>query len=132
MGVGTGVGVGVGEGVGLGSGVTDGVGVGVGLGSGVGVGSIVGVGVGVGVTVGEGEGGGVGDGVGISEKLTAVSAFTSPQPKLLSRPVVPKSLAVLSSACRTSVGEETLPFASTRAATPATCGVAIEVPWKNQ
>jgi hypothetical protein len=62
---------------------------------------------------------------------TAMSASTSPCPKMSSRPAVPRStviapLEMIPSSCAgVSVGQT----AFMRATTPATWGEAIEVPW---
>ena len=68
----------------------------------------------------------------------AVAAFTSPYPYCVSLPAVPRSVAVEFNLARTSsyipfrpFVFETKPLAIISAATPATCGEAMDVPDPN-
>ena len=58
----------------------------------------------------------------------AALACTKPKPVLSSRPATSKSIAVFFNALRTSSALQLMLLLHTKAATPVTCGVAIEVP----
>lgn len=99
------------------------MGLGAGVGVGVGVGE--GVGVGLGVHLGVGVAVGVGDGVGVGPApvhSTALRALIRPRAKGL-----PVTGSVLFS-MQARTAELLACLVHTRAASPATCGLAIEVP----
>src|SRR3954468_8671206 len=58
---------------------------------------------------------------------SAARASTRPNPNSSSRPVLPRSMAVFSSASSMTAGS-VIPCCMSMAATPATCGAAIDVP----
>jgi hypothetical protein len=110
-------------------GVGVGVEVGVDVNTGVGVG--VGAGVGAGVWVGVGVGVGAGVGVIITDETdsTAVTAFTTPDPEMVSSPGTRISLLADRSVVASVAGDGLSSSAcSTRAATPPTYGADAEVP----
>ena len=127
--VGAGVGVATGgAGVGVGAGVVTGGAVGVGVG--------VAVGVVVGLTVGDGDAVGVGDGVGVGVGVgaTAASSAVSADAAFRRPPVSASPLnAALTSTEDSSAAFNCATVApgsseASSAATPLTCGAAIEVP----
>ena len=71
----------------------------------------------------------VGGLLGVAKYLSAAAAFTRPYPYVASHPGEPLSSAVTCKMCRTSAGVAAFPWAISSAATPLTCGVAMDVPW---
>jgi hypothetical protein len=111
--------------LGAGVGVTVCVGFGVDVDVGIGVGAVVGIGVGLGIWVG------VGVGVIVIDETdsTASTAFTTPDPEMVSSPGPRISSLVERSVVASDSGEGSPVSApSTRAATPPTYGADAEVP----
>ncbi len=128
MGVGVGVGVAVAVAVAVGVAVAMAVAVAVAVAVGVGVDVAVAVGVGVDVAVGVGVDVAVGVGVGVVEQpLTALPALIRPWAQKL--PVPGMLSAVVSMRLRTLLAPVPWQVAQTKAASPATKGVAMEVPF---
>ena len=123
-GVGDGLGPMLGVGVGEGATEAEGDGEGATLALGFGVGPMERVGNGVGVTDGTG--------VGLpppTAAATALAASTIPEPQPWGQPPDPNGCAFCWMSCVTCAGVSDGLAANRRAATPATCGVAMLVPW---